>query len=165
MTDPEASEDGALMGNGNAEHASLPGDVLATAETFVNAVAWGEHHVVWDLLADEGRETVLRVAATRGMDHALATRLRDGTAAGEERDEFLVDLVNGLRADLAGNDLDALDFVADAEAPGPGRARVVMMTPLPEPLAVGGGLPVGSLELVEEGGRWRVERIVPRLAQ
>ena len=165
MREPEPSEEGILMGNGNAEHGSAPSDAVGTAETFVNAVAWGEHHVVWDLLAEDGRETVLRVAATRGMDQALATRLRDGTAAAEEREEFLVDLVNSLRADLAGNDLDALEYLTDADPPGPGRARVVMLAPLPEPLAVGGGLPVGSVELVEEAGGWRVERIVPRLAQ
>jgi hypothetical protein len=140
-------------------------DPVATAETFVNAVAWGEHHLVWDLLADDGRETVLRVAATRGMDPALASRLRDGTASGGERDEFLADLVNGLRADLAGNDLDSLEYAIDPAPLEPGRARVVIIATLPEPLSAGGGLPVGSVELVDDDGRWRVERIVPRLTQ
>ncbi len=153
------------MSNGHADQATGADDALRTAETFVNAVAWGEHHVVWDLLADDGRETVLRVAATRGMDQELAVRLRDGTAAGEERDEFLADLVNGLRADLAGNDLDSLEYVADTEPAGPGRARVVMLVGLPEPLAAGGGLPIGTVELAHDGSRWRVERIVPRLAK
>ncbi len=153
------------MSNGHAEPPPVASDPLGTAETFVNAVAWGEHHVVWELLADEGRETVLRVAATRGMDQALATRLRDGTAAGAERDEFLADLVNGLRADLAGNDLDDVEYVVDPEPARPGRARVTMLVHLPGLLATGGALPIGSVELVDDGGRWRVERIVPRLAQ
>ena len=153
------------MSNGHADQPSGGKDALGTAETFVNAVVWGEHHLVWDLLAEDGREAVLRVAATRGMDQALAVRLRDGTAAGEEWDEFLADRVNGLRAELAGNDLDSLEYVAEQEPPGPGRAREVMMVDVPEPLAAGGGLPVGTVELVHDGGRWRVERIVPRLAK
>ncbi len=153
------------MSNGHPDQPSEGDDALATARTFVDAVAWGEHHVVWDLLAEEARETVLRVAATRGMDQALALRLREGTAGSEERDEFLADLVNGLRADLAGNDLDALEYMADDHPAGPGRARVVMMMTLPEPLAAGGGLPIGTVELVADGGRWQVERIIPRLAQ
>lgn len=153
------------MSNGRAAQTSPGDDPVTTAETFVHAVAWGEHHLVWDLLADDGRETVLRVAATRGMDQSLATRLRDGTATGAERDEFLIDLVNGLRADLAGTDLDNLEYAADPEPLEAGRARVVMMAILPEALAAGGGIPAGSVDLSHDGERWRVERIVPRLAK
>ncbi len=139
-----------------------PEEVIDTARAFIGAIAWGEHHRIWELLAEEGRVTVLRVAATRGMDQQLATRLRDGAATAAEQEEFLADLLNGLRADLAGNDLDALEYSVDDEEGGPGRARVAMVAPLPEPLAVGGGLPVGTLELVQEGGGWRVERLVPQ---
>ena len=54
------------------------------------------------------------------MDEALVARLRDGTASDAERNEFLMDLIAGLRADLAGNDLDALEYEEDAEPPEPG---------------------------------------------
>jgi hypothetical protein len=153
------------VSNGHAAPSSPADDPVATAEAFVDAVAWGEHHRVWELLADDGRETVLRVAATRGMDQDLATRLRDGTATASERDEFLIDLVNGLRADLAGADLDNVEYAVDPEPLEAGRARVVIIATLPEPLAVGGGIPAGSVDLVHDGARWRVERIVPRLAK
>lgn len=138
---------------------------LVTAQEFVAAVAWGEHRKVWDLLGAEGRKTVLRVAVNHGMDEALAARLRDGTAAKSESDEFLAQLVNGLRADLQGNDLDALEYSPDP-LPEPGRARVVLVVPLPLGLAdSGSGLPIGSLEMVESGsGEWRVERLLPNVS-
>ncbi len=135
------------------------------AKGFVDAIAWGEHHRVWDLLSAEGRRTVLRVGAARGMDEALVARLRDGTAATAEREEFLSDLVKGLRADLAGNDIDAveaeLDTPPDAD---PGTARVMLVAPLPPVLNLP-GLPVAAVELSEEAEEWRVERIIPRTSK
>lgn len=136
------------------------GPAVETARAFVEGVAWGEHHKVWELLGTEGRAIVLRVAAAKGMDEALAARLRDGTASSVEREEFLADLVNGLRADLQGTDFETLEYVLDPEAPEPGRARVVLMTPVPELL--GGSLPVATIELSEDGDEWQVERLVPR---
>ncbi len=133
---------------------------LETAQEFVAAIAWGEHYRIWELLGPAGRTTVLRVATNRGMDALLAARLREATATADERDQFLADLVNGLRTDLAGTDLDTLEYRVDAYAATPGRVRVVMISPLPEPLE--GGLPVGSLELARDDTRWRVERLVPR---
>ena len=139
----------------------------AVAKTFVDAVAWGEHHTVWDLLSSEGRHVVLRVGATRGMDQDLATRLGAGTASDVEHEEFLTDLVTGLRADLAGNDLDNLDAerMDDDSAPvDAGRVRVLLVLPLPDILAVP-GLPVAEVEMVEETGRWRVEKLLPRTSK
>lgn len=137
------------------------------AKTFVDAVAWGEHHTVWDLLSSEGRHVVLRVGAARGMDQDLTTRLGDGTASAVEHEEFLTDLVTGLRADLAGNDLDNLDterIEDDTAPPEPGRARVLLVLPLPDILAIP-GLPVAEVEMVQETGRWRVEKLLPRTSK
>jgi len=131
---------------------------LAAAREFVEAVAWGDHVRVWALLGPEGRKTVLRIAVGKGMDEALAARLRDGTAGAAESEHFLTDLVNGLRADLQGNDLDALEYRPDP-APEPGRFRVGLAVPAHEVLAVD-GLPVGMVELAEEAEGWRVERLV-----
>lgn len=135
-----------------------PDDALATARAFVDAVAWGEHVRVWELLGPEGRKTVLRVAVNHGMDEALAARLREGTATAGESDAFLAELVAGLRADLAGNDIDTVEYSLDP-APEPGRFRVGMSVPMPDMLAVN-GLPVGMVELTEADGQWRVERLV-----
>ncbi|MGH9186541.1 MAG: hypothetical protein ACRD0U_12115 [Acidimicrobiales bacterium] len=138
-------------------------DPVAVCRAFVDAIAWGEHVRVWELLAPEGRKTVLRIALERGMDEALVMRLRNGTASHRERNEFLTDLVNGLRTDLAGSDLDALEYELDPEPSDPGGVRVVLSAPMPEIL--GGGLPTGSLDLTEHDGRWVVERLIPRRAE
>ncbi len=134
-----------------------------TARAFVDAVIWGEHNLVWEMLGLEARTTVLKVAVSRGMDEELAARLRDGTASGPEREEFLADLVNGLRNDLAGNDLDNLEFELDTSPNEPGRARVVVQTPLNSIL--GGYLPAASVDLADEAGRWKIERLLPLTSQ
>ncbi|MGQ0520271.1 MAG: hypothetical protein ACT4PX_03845 [Actinomycetota bacterium] len=130
------------------------------ARTFIEAIAWGEHRKVWELLGPEGRKTVLRVAVRNGMDEALSARLRDGTAGASETEEFLAELLNGLRADLAGNDLDNLEYAEDPEFEGD-RVRVLLTAPVP-PLLGPVGLPVGSVELAEHEGAWQVERLTPR---
>ena len=135
------------------------------AREFVDAVVWGEHRKMWDLMGLEARTTVLKVAADRGMDEALVARLRDGTASDGERDEFLADLINGLRADLAGNDLDALEYEEDSAPQESGRARVVILVPVA--IGFGGNLPVASAELATEPSTsgeaaWRIERLVPQ---
>ncbi|CAN5672527.1 hypothetical protein BH24ACT2_BH24ACT2_11900 [soil metagenome] len=135
------------------------------AKVFVDAVAWGEHHTVWDLLSAAGRKVVLRVGAMRGMDQDLADRLGEGTAATAEREEFLTDLVSGLRADLTGNDLDSLVAEQfDAATATPGRAMVMLVLPLPPALGIA-GLPVAEVEMTEEAGQWRVDKLVPRTSK
>ncbi len=141
---------------------------LETAREFVDAVVWGEHRKVWDLMGIEARTTVLKVASDRGMDEALVARLRDGTASDAERDEFLADLINGLRADLAGNDLDALEYEEDPTPQEPGRARVVVLVPVA--VGFGGNLPVASVELAMESStngeaEWRIQRLVPQVSK
>jgi hypothetical protein len=136
---------------------------LDTAREFVDAIVWGEHRRVWTLMGLEARTTVLKVASDRGMDETLVARLRDGTSSDAERDEFLADLINGLRADLAGNDLDALVYEEDPEPPEPGRARVVILVPVA--MGFGGNLPVGSVELATEEAEWRIQRLVPQVTK
>lgn len=155
---------------GPATPSRVPGgddDAIDVARAFVEAVAWGEHHAVWELLGPEGRKTVLRVAVARGMDEGLSARVRDDTAARGERDSFLADLVNGLRADLQGSDLDNLQYEPDPASgiDGPDRARVMLVSPLIDPLALGDPLPVASVELVRHQGRWQVEGLKPRAQQ
>ncbi|MGH9122171.1 MAG: hypothetical protein ACRDYC_09545 [Acidimicrobiales bacterium] len=133
------------------------GSALDLARSFVRAVAWGEHKKVWDLLGTDGRKTVLRIASGRGMNEVMAGRIRDGTATPGQMDEFLSDLVNGLRADLATTDLDAVGF-RDDPAPGDGTPVWVVLT-APMPAALGGDVPVATIEVEKEEGRWVVSRI------
>jgi hypothetical protein len=137
------------------------------AKAFVDAVAWGEHHTVWDLLSADGRSLVLRVGAMRGMDEGLAARLGNGTAATAEREQFLTDLISGLRADLAGNDLDNIEVERvdqGGASPAPGRVKVLLVSPLPAVLALP-GLPVAEVEMAEEAGQWRVDKLLPRTSK
>lgn len=133
---------------------------VQASSAFVRAVAWGEHLRVWELLGDEGRRIVLRLATKRGMDDSLSLRIRDGRATSSEMDTYLSDLVNGLRADLAGADLENLSYWADPATAGPSRAWVIMMSPMPA--ALGGDVPAGTLDLSFSEHGWRVERIIPR---
>ena len=135
-----------------------------TARAFVQAVAWGEHHLVWEMLSTEAQRVVMGIATSRGMPEPLAGRLRDGTATQAEVDQFRGDLVNGFRADLIGVDVDTLEYEADEAVFEPGTARVVLLVPVPDPV-LGSGLPAASLELRDEAGAWRVERLIPRLAK
>ncbi len=156
------------MSDGNGAGGGSGASPIDAAREFVDAIVWGEHLKVWELMGVEARTTVLKVASNRGMDEALVARLRDGTAAPAERDEFLADLVNGLRADLSGNDLDALVYEEDPEPPEPGRARVVISVPVA--VGFGGNLPVGSVELATESStsgeaEWRIERLVPQVTK
>ena len=131
---------------------------IKTAAAFIDAVVWGEHHKVWGLLADQGKDEVLEVATKRGMDEALAGRLRTGTGTPSETNEFLADLVNGLRTELAGNDLDNVSFELDLSSSGGEQAKVIMHVPLHPNL--GGTLPIGTLELANTGTGWRVQRMI-----
>jgi len=135
-----------------------------TARTFVQAVVWGEHHVVWDMLSSEAQRVVMTIATGRGMPEPLAARLRGGTATTAELDQFRGDLVNGFRADLLGVDVDTLEYDVDEGLFEPGTARVVLVVPVPDP-RLGAGLPAASLELHQEGDTWHVERLIPRLAK
>ncbi len=137
------------------------------SRSFVHAVAWGEHRTVWELLAPEGRKAVLRVALGRGMDDVLASRLREDRAEAQELDAFLTDLVNGLRADLAGADLDTLGFELVEACAEDGAVSVVLTTPTPPGIARHGieNLPIATMELVEHGSEWRVAGLAPRLAK
>ncbi len=136
-------------------------DAVGVARQFIDAIAWGEHRKVWDLLSREGRNAVLRVATRRGMDEGLSARLRDSQAAKADEEVFLTDLVNGLRADLAGTDLDSLEFEIDPAPPEPDRTWIMLIAPMNATIGVP-GLPVATAELTNVEGSWRVERISPR---
>lgn len=138
----------------------MTGEPLDAARAFVTAIAWGEHRRVWELLASDGRRTVLRVAVARGMDEGLAARLGGGTASEAEFDHFLADLINGLRADLAGTDLDSIGYQDDPVGHDGGHAWILLTSPMPPEL--GGDVPVGTVEMAAEEGVWHVERLSPR---
>ncbi len=133
-------------------------DPAVAAQAFVDAVAWNEHTAVWDMLSDEARVAVLEVATRRGMDALLSARLREGTAATEERDDFLADLLHGLRSELIGVDLEALRYETlgrGATVAGSTLVRLVIDVAI----ELGAPVPVAQLELIVERQRWAVVRL------
>lgn len=147
----------------------MTGGPVDAARRFVDAVAWGEHQRVWDLMAVRGRSLVLEIAGRRGMDAGLVRVLSAGSADPAERSAFLVDLVKGLRTDLGGTDLDRVEFETGAGAPDispvdDGHAFVTVLEPSGAGLAALGGraLPVATVELVQAPEGWRVVRLVPQ---
>jgi hypothetical protein len=148
-----------MSGNGSGLGSPTPEEAVAAATEFIEAVVWGEHHKVWSLLGAAGRDEVLEVATKRGMDEGLAGRLRAGTGSESETNEFLADLVNGLRSELAGNDLDHITYEVNAAALADGKAVVTMHVPLHPNL--GGTLPIGTLEMSTVDGGWHIERLIP----
>jgi len=134
------------------------GDPLTTAQAFLGAVAWADHTTVWELLAPTARHAVLELATRRGMDPLLAARLREGAATTEERDDFLADLLHGLRAEVAGVDLETVRcVVGEGGTTVPGSVLVRLVADVPAEL--GAAVPVGRIEVVRSGGRWAVVRL------
>lgn len=144
-----------------------PNNPVAVAGAFIGAIASGEHVVIWDLLSDEGRTTALSVAFTNGLDRVVGGRIADGLADPVELDEFLRQLVGGLRRDLRSVDLDELETAAEAEGivdhDGPTMMSVQLYSPslLPTPT----GWPSGRVILSQVvAGAWRVDRLEPVIA-
>lgn len=132
---------------------------LDVAAAWMDAIVWGDHPKVWELIGVEGRTELLEVATKRGMDEGLASRLSADAASPSETNEFLQDLVNGLRSELAGNDLDNVTYEIDEAETEPDRAAVKMFVPLMA--YFGGTLPIGTVYIALEGTNWKVARLIP----
>ncbi len=142
----------------------IPDSGPATAaDAFVHAVVWGEHTVVWELLSSAGRTTALRVAQRNGMDRVAAGRIRDGLADPEEMEEFLRQLLAGVRRDLRSVDLGELKVGAvesDRADTGQATAHLVVPSIIPGADVWSAGRLV--LSCVDKG-RWRVDSLEPRV--
>ncbi len=165
-----------------------------TACAFINAIVWGEHRRVWELLSPEAREHVLDAARRKGMDAVAVERARQGTWHRDEADVFLRSLVHGLRVDLSGVDLDQLVVMSTPDVMEDGALRFDLECPSNLPAAITGGAnwaagavimcsvpirdpsasptsptspkPFGSegTPVVVPLAEWRVRRLVPRPA-
>lgn len=151
----------------NERKGSGPADGLGPADTvraFLDAIVWGEHYTVWELMSPEAREHVLGAATRRGMDSVAAARVRQGSWGVEEADQFLSSLVRGLRVDLSGVDLDQILVVDDPEAQDDGtmRYRLESTSLLPVEITGGAHWAAGAVIVISVDGRWLVRRLVPR---
>lgn len=140
-------------------------EAQAAAESFLAAIKKGDHRGVWAMFSDIAQAFVLNRAVDRGMDFDLMSGIRDGTAPEEDVDRYLEELLEGLRRDLRGVDIDRLVYEATPEAESTTRqVRVVYL--LEMDMAIGDqrpSIPAGSVIVApQDDGSWRVDRLVPR---
>lgn len=134
------------------------------ADRFLRAVVWGEHTRLWALLSPEGRAAALSVAVANGMDRVVAGRIRDGLADPVEFDDFLRQLLVGLRRDMRSVDLENVSVAGEAR-PGPEDGSVTVDLVTPSALPGTEAWPAGRLLLsCGSNGDWGVDRLEPRLA-
>jgi len=137
-------------------------NAASVADRFIQAIVWGEHVVVWDLLSEAGREHVLEAGARRGLDPLQAQRIRQGTSPQEESDAFLTGLVHGLRVDFAAVPLGDVR----AEDPAPPEDAQSVEVSLHCPAAFGeAAWAAGSLLLSCVDDTWRVDRVRPLVSR
>lgn len=143
-------------------------DPWLRAEAFVTAIVWGEHTTIWELLSPAGRTTALAVAVGNGLDRVAASRIDGDVANPVEFEDFLRQLVDGLRRDLRGVESARLtgrvvDGGAGARSEGDERAVVELTSPSAIPGT--GDWAAGRVHLTRHGSRgWLVDRLEPRLA-
>lgn len=143
---------------------SLAGAAEA-ADRFLRAVVWGEHTRLWALLSPEGRTAALSVAVANGMDRVVAGRIRDGLADPVEFDDFLRQLLVGLRRDMRSVDLENVTLAGEPR-PGPEDGSVIVELVTPSALPGTEAWPAGRLVLSPgPEGDWGVDRLEPRLAR
>jgi len=130
------------------------------AQAFVDAIVWGEHSTIWELLSRTGRDRVLVAGSRGGLDSVMAERIRQGTSTAAEMDDFLSGLVRGLRVDLSAADLELIEIASEVSPTGDGLVSLLLHTPAPfhqSPWCV------GSIDLSTKGhDEWLVDRLDPR---
>ncbi len=147
-----------------ADHGLLPADdPAAVAGAFIAAIAWGEHTTVWELLSETGRSVALAVAQANGLDRVVAGRIRDRLANPVELEDFLAQLLGGLRHDLRSVDIGEIRLGACAPASDGAALEVELL--VPSLLPGTDSWPAGSIVVSDDGsGTWRVDRLQPVLA-
>lgn len=136
---------------------------VAAAERFFAALAAWDHRALWEEFSEDARAYVINLALERGMDFDFAGRLREGTAGEEEFDEYARDLLAGIRADLGDVASSQLQFEAAAEPSAPDKLRITYLVAMSGALGdVPAAIPAGSLLMSHDGGRWRVDRLIPK---
>ena len=134
---------------------------------FLDAVVWGQHLTVWELLSPDGRDVVLEAGERRGLDPVQAARLRQGTSQPDERDTFLTGLVHGLRVDFSSVELENVTPLLNVTEDGGGGCEVALECPA----SFGdGGWAAGSMIISERRSpdgtaRWLVDRIFPLVSR
>jgi hypothetical protein len=136
---------------------------LAAAERFFMSVLYGDRQALWDLFSAGARQFIVRRGVERGLDPGLGASVSSGQIGGEAAAAFLADLLAGIRKDLEHVDLSDLAFDSVAEPHAPLQVRVTYLQTLGTTTGPAiSAFPAGSLLMILEDDRWKVERLVPR---
>lgn len=136
---------------------------VAIAARFIDAVRQGEHTTIWELLAPSARERAIGLGLARGLDRVRAQRLRDGLSDPVELDDFLRQVLHGLRRDLRSVEIDRLEVRGPPIVLDDGNVSVGLISPSSLPGT--DGWHAGRLVLVRlDSGRWSVARLEPVVA-
>lgn len=140
---------------------------VEVARRYLEAIVWGQHLTVWELLSPAGRDVVLEAGSRRGLDAVQAARIRQGTSEPAEQDAFLTGLVHGLRVDFASVDLENVSPLNDVVELADGCHQVGLECPA---TFGDGGWAAGSMVLSEHRSSdgavsWLVDRINPLVSR
>lgn len=127
------------------------------ARRFVEALAWGEHRVVWKMFSSEGRRRIVEIGTAAGLDRVMAERIASDIADETEMDEFLSSLMHGLRADFENLSSDRL-IVEPTDLKTETSALVDVSTPGFTPAH---RWPIGQFQMVRHQTDWFVESFKP----
>lgn len=142
---------------------SAADDPCSRVEAFVAAIVWGGHTTIWELLSPTGRTAALSVAVGNGLDRVVASRIDGDVANPVELEDFLRQLVDGLRRDLRSVDAGRLTVAGVVDGDGAGRAIVELVTPSDIPGT--GDWPAGRVHVSRDEERgWLIDRLEPRRA-
>lgn len=131
------------------------------AARFVEAIAWGEHTVVWELLSSAGRSVAISVALTNGLDRVVAARISDDVADPVEFVEFLRQLLHGIRRDLRSVDVAEIQI---ARCDVDDRTATAHLS-TPSVIPGTDTWAAGRLFLTaDDDGRWSIDRLEPVIA-
>lgn len=129
---------------------------------FLEALRLGDEEGLWQLFSEDARLQILALGDRIGVPADVVARMRLGTALAAERTAFLVDVLEGIRADFSTTDISLL--VPELAHRDDGRIRVALV----QPIDGGPGftlppIPAGWLRLVGGDGAWSIEHLeVPR---
>lgn len=140
---------------------------VEVARRFLEAIVWGRHLTVWELLSPDGKDVVLEAGARRGLDAVQAARIRQGTSEPDELDAFLTGLLHGLRVDFSSVELERVAPLHDVTELAAGRCQVTLECPAsfgPEGWAAG-SMVISEQRSTDGAATWLVDRVNPLVSR
>ncbi len=108
---------------------TLAAGAAECALSFVRAITWDERGRIWELLSERGREAVLNVAVSSGLDRVTAQRIGQSLADPADLEAFLERLAAGLRCDFSSVAIEEIVVAGEPELCADGSVAVNLAVP------------------------------------